>query len=108
VLTSTSAQGRPTTYGYDAAGQLTSVAQRVDPAVAGTAITVSVGYDAAGNKTRLVDGRGNATIYTYNTWNLPESVIEPSTTPTRTRPTGPGPPSTTPAASPPSRCCRAA
>ena len=35
---------------------------------------------AAGNKTRMVDGNGNATIYTYNSWNLPESTIEPSTT----------------------------
>ncbi len=27
----------------------------------------------------MVDGNGNATTYTYTPWNLPESIIEPST-----------------------------
>ena len=75
----TSAEGRPTNYGYDAAGQLTTVTQRVDPADAGTAITIALGYDRVGNRTRMVDGNGNATTYTYTPWGLPESVIEPST-----------------------------
>ncbi|MEV4604753.1 hypothetical protein AB0K15_46310 [Amycolatopsis sp. NPDC049253] len=30
--------------------------------------------------TRFTDGRDNATITTYNSWNLPESVIESTTT----------------------------
>src|SRR6185369_4664381 len=79
VLSSTSGQGRPTYYTYDTAGQLTGITQRVTPATPATAITVSLGYDAAGNKTRMVDGNGNATTYTFNSWNRPESVIEPST-----------------------------
>src|SRR5262249_55789817 len=37
------------------------------------------GYDPAGNRTRFTDGRGNRWIYTYNSWNKPESTIEPTT-----------------------------
>jgi RHS repeat-associated protein len=77
---STSPQGRPTIYGYDTAGQLTTLTQRVDPSAPATAISVGLGYDAAGHGTRLVDGLGNATDYTYNSWGLSESTIEPSTT----------------------------
>jgi RHS repeat-associated protein len=76
----TSAVGRPTYYGYDPAGQLTTITQRVTPSLPATAITVNLGYDRNGNKTRMVDGNTNATTYTFNTWNLPESTIEPSTT----------------------------
>ena len=43
------------------------------------AITVSFGYDLVGNRTRFTDGRGNPFITTYNAWDLPESLIEPST-----------------------------
>jgi YD repeat-containing protein len=74
VAQMTSAEGRPTSYGYDAAGQLTSVTQRVVATNAATAITVNLGYDRKGNKTRMVDGNGNATITTFNTWGLPEST----------------------------------
>ena len=35
---------------------------------------------AAGNRTRLTDGNGNATITTFNSLGLPEKTIEPSTT----------------------------
>jgi RHS repeat-associated protein len=73
-------EARPTIYGYDTAGQLATVTQRVDPANPATAITVNLGYDQVGNKTRMVDGNGNATTYTYNTWNRPESTIEAPTT----------------------------
>src|SRR5256886_17020629 len=34
----------------------------------------------AGNRSRFTDGRGNALITASNSWNLPESTIEPSTT----------------------------
>ncbi|MBX6721787.1 MAG: RHS repeat protein, partial [Dactylosporangium sp.] len=78
-LSSVTPEGRPTFYSYDTAGQLVGVTQRVDPSDPGTAITVGLGYDAAGNLTRMVDGNGNATIYTYNPWHLPEKTIEPST-----------------------------
>ena len=75
----TSAQGRPTFYSYDTAGQLTSVTQRRVTTDALTAVTVGLGYDRNGNKTRMVDGNSNATTYTYTPWNLPESTIEAST-----------------------------
>ena len=75
----TSAAGRPTFYSYDSAGQLAAITQRSDPANAATAISVSLGYDANGNLTHMVDGNANATDYTFNPWNLPESTIEPST-----------------------------
>jgi RHS repeat-associated protein len=45
-----------------------------------SSITTSFGYDAAGNRTRYTDGRGNDTITKVNPWGLAESVVEPSTT----------------------------
>ncbi|MEV4349019.1 LamG-like jellyroll fold domain-containing protein [Actinoplanes sp. NPDC049596] len=66
-----------TTYTYDAAGRLTSQRQ---PVSASQAIQTSFGYDLLGNRTRFTNGRGNAFLTTYNSLNLPESVIEPSTT----------------------------
>ncbi|MFF5081580.1 LamG-like jellyroll fold domain-containing protein [Actinoplanes sp. NPDC000266] len=66
-----------TVYTYDAAGRLTSQRQ---PVSASQAIQTSFGYDLLGNRTRFTNGRGNAFITTYNVLNLPESVIEPSTT----------------------------
>ncbi|SCL73361.1 RHS repeat-associated core domain-containing protein [Micromonospora peucetia] len=89
---------RSQTYGYDAAGNLTSavspagattsyeydalgrLARQVEPATASTSISTSFGYDVAGNPTRYTDGRGNRTISTYNSWGLLESQIEPATT----------------------------
>ncbi|MGW7434070.1 LamG-like jellyroll fold domain-containing protein [Streptomyces sp. NPDC054861] len=61
---------------YNAVSQLTSQTEKVS---ATEQITTSFGYDANGNRTRLTDGSGNTTIYTFNSWNLPESTIEPST-----------------------------
>ncbi|MFE7857888.1 RHS repeat-associated core domain-containing protein [Streptomyces sp. NPDC057403] len=66
-----------TTFSYDTLGRMTS---QVQPVSTGESITTSFGYDAVGNQTRLTDGRGNKTTYTFNAWNLPESTIEPSTT----------------------------
>jgi RHS repeat-associated protein len=76
MLSSTDARGDTTTFSYDAGGQLADEVQPVTPT---SAITTSFGYDAAGNATRYTDGRGNPWIKTYNSWNLPESVIEPET-----------------------------
>ncbi len=42
-------------------------------------ITVSFGYDGAGNQTRYTNANGNNSYYTYNTWGLPESRVEPAT-----------------------------
>lgn len=65
-----------TTYTYDALGRMTT---QVEPVSATTSITTSFGYDTAGSLTRLTDGRGNKTVYTFTGWGLPESTIEPST-----------------------------
>ncbi|HEY0718242.1 MAG TPA: LamG-like jellyroll fold domain-containing protein, partial [Streptosporangiaceae bacterium] len=69
-------RGSTTTDTYDADGDLTQEAQ---PVTASTAITTSFGYDAAGNQTRYTDGNGHQWWTTYNSWNLPESQIEPAT-----------------------------
>ncbi|MGW4022511.1 LamG-like jellyroll fold domain-containing protein [Streptomyces sp. NPDC005009] len=66
-----------TTYTYDALGRTT---KQVEPVSDSESITTTFGYDAAGNRTRLTDGRGNTTVYTFNSWGLPESTIEPATT----------------------------
>jgi RHS repeat-associated protein len=65
-----------TTYAYDALGRMTT---QIEPVSSTEAITTSFGYDAAGNQTRLTDGRGNKTLNTFNSWGLPESTIDPST-----------------------------
>lgn len=76
-IASTDPLGNTTTFSYDASGALTRETQ---PVAAGSSITTSFGYDAVGNPTRFTDGRGNSFMTTYNSWNLPESSIEPSTT----------------------------
>ncbi|MFD6712919.1 LamG-like jellyroll fold domain-containing protein [Micromonospora chalcea] len=73
---STDARESTTSFAYDASGRLIS---QMEPISASDSITTSFGYDLAGNRTRLTDGRGNRFITTYNTWNLPESRIEPAT-----------------------------
>ncbi|MFE7773713.1 LamG-like jellyroll fold domain-containing protein [Streptomyces sp. NPDC057445] len=77
VTASVSATGARRTYTYDALGRLT---KQVEPVTGTDSITTTFGYDAAGHRTRLTDGRGKVTYYTFNTWGLPESTIEPSTT----------------------------
>lgn len=69
-------RGTRTTFTYDAAGQLTAERQ---PMSATQAIQTSFGYDVLGNRTRYTNGRGHAFVATYNSLNLPESVIEPVT-----------------------------
>jgi RHS repeat-associated protein len=64
-----------TSFTYDALNQLTQVVEPDSSA----AITTSYGYDAAGNTTRVTDGRGNTTTYTYTPWNTQASTVEPST-----------------------------
>jgi large repetitive protein len=75
-LSTTDARGSTTRFTYDASGLLTSETQ---PVSAGKNITTGFGYDAARNRTRFTDGRGNAFLTAYNTWNLPKSTIEPAT-----------------------------
>ncbi|WP_396447698.1 LamG-like jellyroll fold domain-containing protein [Actinomadura sp.] len=76
LVSTTDARGHTTTFTRDGVGNITSEVQPVD---ATHSITTSFGYDAAGNRTRFTDGRGNSWIYGYNTWNKPESVLEPAT-----------------------------
>nr|WP_240469175.1 LamG-like jellyroll fold domain-containing protein [Streptomyces sp. OM5714] len=66
-----------TIYTYDALGRMT---RQIEPVSDTESITTTFGYDAAGNRTRLTDGRGNKTLHTFNSWGLPESTIEPPTT----------------------------
>jgi RHS repeat-associated protein len=75
----TDARGTYKYFEYDAVGQL--VMQR-EPISSSDAIVTRFGYDKNGNQTRFTDGRGNNFITTYNSWNLPESQIEPATTAT--------------------------
>jgi RHS repeat-associated protein len=68
--------GNTTTSSYNAAGEVTG---QVKPVSSSSSISTSYGYDAAGNRTSATSGNGNTTWTTYNAWNLPESVIEPTT-----------------------------
>ncbi|MEU6972945.1 LamG-like jellyroll fold domain-containing protein [Kitasatospora aureofaciens] len=78
ILTTTSpATGAVTSTDYDVLGRPVKL---TEPVAAGQSITTTFGYDAAGNRTRLTDGKGNTTVYTFNTWGLPESTVEPATT----------------------------
>jgi RHS repeat-associated protein len=76
ITSSTDARQTTATFGYDAAGHLTS---EVQPISASDSIRTTFGYDAAGNRTRFTDGRGNPFLTKHNSWNLPESEIEPAT-----------------------------
>jgi large repetitive protein len=75
-LSTTDAMGVKNTFTYDASGAVISETQ---PVSATDSITTSFGYDLAGNPTRFTDGRGNAFWTAYNSWNKPESQIEPAT-----------------------------
>ena len=72
----TDARGSTSSFTYDATGMLTA---ETEPVATGSAITTSFGYDAGGNRTRYTDGRAKDFITTYNSWNFPESQIEPTT-----------------------------
>ncbi|WP_156753515.1 polymorphic toxin-type HINT domain-containing protein [Actinokineospora pegani] len=76
---STTAAGRVSRSTFDAAGRTSSLTQFANGTDPASASTVQLRYDAAGNRTRMIDPNGNSTDYTYNSWNLPESLIEPST-----------------------------
>ncbi len=76
VLTSTDGLNTVTSFTYDPTGMVLTENQ---PTAPGTSIKTSFGYDLAGNRTRFTDGRQNAFWTTYNSWNLPESTIEPVT-----------------------------
>jgi RHS repeat-associated protein len=75
-VSATDGDGHTTSYGYNAAGELTS---QVQPVSSSASDTTSYGYDPAGNQTSVTDPNGNTTWTTYSAWDLPESVIEPAT-----------------------------
>src|SRR5262249_12712402 len=78
TISATDAMGTTLTFDYDAANRLTGETQPVSGAAP---IRTGFGYDLAGNRTRYTDGNGKPWITTYNSWNLPESQIEPATAP---------------------------
>ncbi|HUN30603.1 MAG TPA: LamG-like jellyroll fold domain-containing protein [Trebonia sp.] len=75
-LSATDANGNTSTFTYDAAGDLTAETQ---PVTSATGIVTSFGYDLAGNQTRYTDGNGNNWYTTYNSRDLPQTQVEPST-----------------------------
>ena len=75
-LSTTDALGYCTAYTYDPTGSLTAETQ---PVTSSAGIITSFGYDAAGNQTRYTDGNGHPWVTTYNSWNLPETQVEPAT-----------------------------
>ncbi|MFI6499303.1 LamG-like jellyroll fold domain-containing protein [Nonomuraea typhae] len=77
LTSATSPEGHVARQTYDALNRVTSL---IEPVSAGESITTSFGYDATGARTRLTDGRGNATWTGYNSLGLAETVTEPSTT----------------------------
>ncbi|WP_245930550.1 DNRLRE domain-containing protein [Allonocardiopsis opalescens] len=76
-VATTSALGHTTTRAFDPQNRLV---QLVEPVADGEDITTTFGYDAFGDRTRVTDGRGNATYTTYHAAGLVASVIEPATT----------------------------
>ncbi|GIH02085.1 hypothetical protein Rhe02_01520 [Rhizocola hellebori] len=76
TLSVNDARTNTTTFTYDALNQLI---RTIEPISSSDSITSTFGYDIAGNPTRFTDGRGYHYVTTYNTWNLPESRIEPPT-----------------------------
>jgi RHS repeat-associated protein len=91
---------RTRSFGYDAAGDLTSVtkpapnpggapvtttmaytgAGQVSSITEPGGITTSFGYDALGRRTRVSDGNGEATWHEYTPWGDVERTIDPATT----------------------------
>ncbi|MGW7287761.1 LamG-like jellyroll fold domain-containing protein [Streptomyces sp. NPDC054847] len=76
ATTTTSPQGAYVERTYDALGRVTKQSEKTTDT---TSTVLSFGYDATGNRTRLTDGKGNITLYTFTPWGLPESTVEPAT-----------------------------
>src|SRR5262249_52073294 len=70
--------GADTVMTYDALYNLTRVSEPVDANPTNNIVT-TYGYDINGNRTRVTDGRGNSTITTYNSMDLVESTLLPTT-----------------------------
>jgi len=75
-LSTTDKRGDTSTFTYDPMGGLTAETQ---PVTTSSGIVTSFGYDPAGNQTVYTDGNGNQWLTTYNSRNLPQTQVEPST-----------------------------
>ena len=84
VITATDAAGTPNKYYYDALNRLLQINELVlstcGQVCTSQSITTNFGYDASGNRTRVTDGNGHATVMSYNAYDLLESQVEPATT----------------------------
>ncbi|MFI7454941.1 polymorphic toxin-type HINT domain-containing protein [Nonomuraea sp. NPDC049714] len=76
LISATSPEGHVTRQTFDSLSRVTSL---IEPVSDSESITTGFGYDATGARTRLTDGRGNATWTAYNSLGLPETVTEPVT-----------------------------
>ncbi|WP_409493521.1 LamG-like jellyroll fold domain-containing protein [Amycolatopsis sp. cmx-11-12] len=76
LVARTTPEGRRTTHGYDALNRPVAQTERID---ANKSIETSLGYDLLGNRSRFVDGEQRATNYTYNSWGLTETTVDPET-----------------------------
>jgi RHS repeat-associated protein len=65
-----------TTYGYDPAGRLSTVAQTLAGAPGGQIVT-RYGYDIQGNLTSVTDPNGNVTTYVYDDFRRMQRQISP-------------------------------
>ncbi|MFG3229842.1 LamG-like jellyroll fold domain-containing protein [Kitasatospora sp. NPDC048194] len=72
----TDANGHTTQLTYDASNMVT---QEIQPVSATSSITTSFGYNAAGQRTRYTDGRGNSWYYAYTSRGQLATVQEPGT-----------------------------
>ena len=75
-LSTTDARGDTTTFTYDPVLHLTAETQ---PVTASAGIVTSFGYDSAGNQTLYTDGDGDRWLSTYNSRELAQTQVEPST-----------------------------
>ena len=74
VETLTDAEGLVTTFGYNAAGDVTSIV--VDSG--GLGLTTGFGRDGVGNRTSVTDGRGNTTNFVYDDERRITQIVAPS------------------------------
>src|SRR5262249_14873476 len=76
----TDAEGRTTTYTYDALNRLLTVKTPTVTNAAGNAVTYtsSYAYDGVGNRITAIDNNGNRTDTIYNPDNLVRQVTDPS------------------------------
>ncbi len=74
----TDANGHTTTLVYDNLGNLTSQTKQVSDPGTGQLVdvTTQTSYDAAGNKTQVIDADGNSTTYSYTPMNRLSQVTD--------------------------------